>query len=73
MVGQVGINHVYAKQEDALWYPIPDVVASILATGNLVIRCLLHTRRSSHLRLREERRNLIIMLTICRQRSCAFK
>jgi hypothetical protein len=32
---QVGINHVYAKQEDALWYSIPDVVASILATGRL--------------------------------------
>jgi hypothetical protein len=32
---QVGINHVYAKQEDALWYSIPDVVASILATGRV--------------------------------------
>jgi hypothetical protein len=29
---QVGINHVYGKKEDALWYSIPDVVASILAT-----------------------------------------
>ena len=32
---QVGINHVYAKQEDALWYSIPDVVASILTTGRV--------------------------------------
>jgi hypothetical protein len=32
---QVGINHVYAKREDALWYSIPDVVASILATGRV--------------------------------------
>jgi hypothetical protein len=32
---QVGFNHVYAKKEDALWYSIPDLVASILATGRL--------------------------------------
>lgn len=32
---QVGVNHVYAKKEDALWYAIPDVVASILATGRV--------------------------------------
>lgn len=32
---QVGINHVYVKKEDALWYSIPDVVASILATGRV--------------------------------------
>jgi hypothetical protein len=32
---QVGVNHVYAKKEDALWYSIPDVVASILATGRV--------------------------------------
>ena len=32
---QVGINHVYAKKEDALWYSIPDVVASILSTGRV--------------------------------------
>jgi len=32
---QVGINHVYAKKEDALWYSIPDIVASILATGRV--------------------------------------
>ncbi len=32
---QVGINHIYAKKEDALWYSIPDVVASILATGRV--------------------------------------
>jgi hypothetical protein len=32
---QVGINHVYAKKEDALWYSIPDVVASILVTGRV--------------------------------------
>jgi len=32
---QVGINHVYAKTEDALWYSIPDVVASILAAGRM--------------------------------------
>jgi hypothetical protein len=31
---QVGLNHVYAKQ-DALWYSIPDVVASILSTGRV--------------------------------------
>jgi hypothetical protein len=30
---QVGINHVFAQKKDALWYSIPDVVASILATG----------------------------------------
>jgi hypothetical protein len=32
---QVGINHVYAKEEDALWYSIPDVVASLLLTGRV--------------------------------------
>jgi hypothetical protein len=32
---QVGINHVYAPKENALWYSIPDVVASILATGRV--------------------------------------
>jgi hypothetical protein len=32
---QVGINHVYAAREDAMWYPIPDVLASILATGRV--------------------------------------
>jgi hypothetical protein len=32
---QVGINRVYAKKEDALWYSIPDVVTSILATGRV--------------------------------------
>jgi hypothetical protein len=32
---QVSINHVYAKQEDALWYSIPDVVASVLLTGRV--------------------------------------
>jgi hypothetical protein len=32
---QMGINYVYAKKEDALWYSIPDVVASILATGRV--------------------------------------
>ena len=32
---QVGFNHVYAKKEDALWYSIPDVVASILVTGRV--------------------------------------
>ena len=32
---QVGVNHVYAKREDALWYSIPDVVASILSTGRV--------------------------------------
>ncbi len=32
---QVGINHVYAEKEDASWYSIPDVVASILATGRV--------------------------------------
>jgi hypothetical protein len=32
---QVGINHVYAKREDALWFSIPDAAASILATGRV--------------------------------------
>jgi hypothetical protein len=32
---QVGINHVYAKEEDALWYSISDVVASVLLTGRV--------------------------------------
>ena len=32
---QVGINHVYAEKEEALWYSIPDVIASILATGRI--------------------------------------
>jgi hypothetical protein len=32
---QVGLNHVYAKKEDALWYSIPDVIASILSTGRV--------------------------------------
>jgi hypothetical protein len=32
---QVGLNHLYANKEDALWYSIPDVVASILATGRV--------------------------------------
>ena len=32
---QVGINHVYAKDEDALWFSIPDVIASALLTGRV--------------------------------------
>lgn len=32
---QVGVNHLYAAREDALWYPIPDVIGSILATGRV--------------------------------------
>jgi hypothetical protein len=32
---QVGTNHVYAKREDALWFSIPDVVASVLLTGRV--------------------------------------
>ena len=32
---QVGINHVYGEKEEALWYSIPDVIASILATGRV--------------------------------------
>ncbi len=32
---QVGMNHVYAKREDALWFSIPDVVASALLTGRV--------------------------------------
>ena len=32
---QVGLNHVYASKEDALWYSIPDIVASILATDRV--------------------------------------
>src|SRR5579864_3973361 len=30
---QVGTNYVYAKTEDAMWFSIPDVVASVLLTG----------------------------------------
>jgi len=32
---QVGINHVHAKAEDALWFSIPDVIASALLTGRV--------------------------------------
>lgn len=32
---QIGINHLYAKPEDALWYSIPDVVFSVLKTGRI--------------------------------------
>ncbi len=32
---QVGTNHVYARPEDALWFSIPDVVASVLLTGRI--------------------------------------
>jgi hypothetical protein len=32
---QVGINHLYADQEDALWFAIPDVVASVLLTRRI--------------------------------------
>jgi hypothetical protein len=33
---QVGINHLYAdKAEDALWYSLPDVAASVLLTGKI--------------------------------------
>jgi hypothetical protein len=32
---QVGINRVYAKEEDALWHSIPDVAASVLLTGRV--------------------------------------
>jgi hypothetical protein len=32
---QIGLNHLYAKAEDALWYPIPDVVFSILKTATI--------------------------------------
>jgi hypothetical protein len=30
---QVGMNYVYAKRKDAMWFSIPDVVASVLLTG----------------------------------------
>jgi hypothetical protein len=32
---QVGMNHVFADQEDALWYSIPDVVFSMLRSGRV--------------------------------------
>ena len=32
---QVGINHLYAQPEDALWYPIPDVVFTVIKTGQI--------------------------------------
>jgi hypothetical protein len=32
---QVGLNHVYTNQEDALWYSIPDAIVSILLTGRI--------------------------------------
>ena len=32
---QVGTNYVYSKREDALWFSIPDVVASVLLTGRV--------------------------------------
>jgi hypothetical protein len=32
---QVGTNYVYAKREDAVWFSIPDVVASALLTGRV--------------------------------------
>lgn len=32
---QLGTNYVYAKTEDALWFSIPDVVASVLLTGRI--------------------------------------
>jgi hypothetical protein len=32
---QVGMNYVYAKREDAMWFSIPDVVASVLLTGRI--------------------------------------
>lgn len=33
---QVGVNHVYARSEnDALWYALPDVVASVILTGQV--------------------------------------
>jgi len=32
---QMGINHLYGEPADALWFPIPDVVASVLMTGRI--------------------------------------
>ncbi|HKW16420.1 MAG TPA: hypothetical protein VJO35_02810 [Terriglobales bacterium] len=32
---QVGINRVYAKDGDALWFSVPDLVASVLLTGQI--------------------------------------
>ncbi len=32
---QVGINHLYAGNDNALWYSIPDVVASVLLSGRI--------------------------------------
>jgi len=32
---QIGINHLYAQREDALWYSIPDVAFSAMETGRV--------------------------------------
>ena len=33
---QVAVNHLYAeRQDDALWFSLPDVAASVLLTGNI--------------------------------------
>jgi hypothetical protein len=32
---QVAVNHLYAEEEDALWFSLPDVVASVLLTGRI--------------------------------------
>ncbi len=32
---QVGINHLFADKENALWFAVPDVVASMLLTGRI--------------------------------------
>jgi hypothetical protein len=31
----MGINHLYGAKEDALWFSIPDVIASVLLTGRV--------------------------------------
>ena len=32
---QVGVNHLYADASNALWFSLPDVVASVLLTGHV--------------------------------------
>lgn len=33
---QIGVNHVYARSDnDALWYALPDVIASVILTGRV--------------------------------------
>jgi hypothetical protein len=32
---QMGINYLYGAREDALWFSLPDVIASVLLTGHI--------------------------------------